>query len=104
MENEFESLTSGISQIKEMVREALHTAHNSDSSNDTESVSDKYSRLGQLILRLQDGDLEKRYVLRFEKWLLTDRDALEYYVDFTNICAGLHCMLSKKSEQSLLNC
>ena len=70
----------------------------SDSSNDTESVSDKYSRLGQLILRLQDGDLERRYVLRFEKWLLTDQDALEYYVDFTNICAGLHCMLSKKTS------
>jgi len=50
----------------------------------------KYERLGIMILKAQDGELERRYLLRMEKWLLSDPHALRYYIDFQNLSAMLH--------------
>lgn len=50
----------------------------------------KYERLGVMILKAQDGELERRHVLRMEKWLLSDPQALRYYVDFQSLSAMLY--------------
>lgn len=58
---------------------------------DAQSVTDsRYERLGMMLLQLQDGELEERYFLRMEKWLLCDPTALRYYVDFQSLTALLH--------------
>lgn len=62
------------------------------SANDPEEI--KRIRLGQLILRLQDDDLEPKFVRRLEQWLLADRFALNYYVEFSWLCAELHCLFN----------
>ena len=49
----------------------------------------RHERLGIMLLKLQDGDLETRYIRRLEKWLLTDPIALQFYVDFMNLSALL---------------
>lgn len=50
----------------------------------------KQERLGVMLLQMQDGELERRYVLRMEKWLSSDPKALRYYVDFQSLTAMLH--------------
>jgi hypothetical protein len=42
----------------------------------------RLERLGILLLKLQEGQLEGKYVHRLEKWLLSEPEALEYYLDF----------------------
>jgi hypothetical protein len=49
----------------------------------------KNERLGIMLLKMQDGALEQRYVLRLEKWLMCDKKALRYYVDFQSLTAML---------------
>lgn len=67
--------------------------------NETDTVPDvppvsleekKNERLGILILKAQEGELEHRYLLRMEKWLLSDPQALRYYVDFQSLTAMLY--------------
>ncbi|MCI0498844.1 MAG: hypothetical protein L0Y36_04060 [Planctomycetales bacterium] len=55
----------------------------------------KYQPLGVMILQMQDGVLERRYMLRMEKWLLCDADAFQYYVDFQFLTALLHTHFNK---------
>ena len=50
----------------------------------------RYERLGVMFLQAQDGVLEERYLLRMEKWLLCDKAALRYYVDFQSLTALLY--------------
>jgi len=45
--------------------------------------------LGTMLLKLQDGELEDRYLLRLEKWLLCDEAAMRYYIDFQSLNAML---------------
>ena len=56
----------------------------------------KYLCLGEMILRLQDNDLEERYFLRMQKWLLIDPKALNYYCEHIFLCANLYCLFQKK--------
>lgn len=93
MEDKIDALRAQIDELNSLVDEPL------DDEFEQDRVSDKYLRLGQLILRMQDGDLERRYVLRLEKWLMSDQDAMNYYVEFSEICAGLRMMLGKKMDQ-----
>ena len=50
----------------------------------------RHERLGTMLLKLQDGVLEDRYLLRMEKWLLCDKAAMRYYVDFQSLTAMLY--------------
>jgi hypothetical protein len=52
--------------------------------------------LGMLILRLQDGDIEKKEFEKLQKQILTDARASRYYVEIMHLCAGLHLLLNKK--------
>ena len=63
----------------------------------TKDEKDKL-RLGEMILKLQDGELEERYFLRMQKWLMCDERALRYYVDFMGVCAGLYLTFNKMRE------
>jgi len=59
-------------------------------SSDQHAVENPHwIRLGQLILRMHDGDLETRYIHRLERWLMADPEALDYYVQFTWLCTSL---------------
>jgi hypothetical protein len=50
---------------------------------------DKYSKLGFLLLKLQEGDLEERHFDTLMKWLNSDQEALQYYINFQNLSALL---------------
>ncbi len=51
----------------------------------------KQERQGAMILQMQDGVLEQRYVHRFEQWLLCDEQALRYYIDFQRGWQAVSC-------------
>jgi len=55
-----------------------------------------YQRLGEMILKMQDGVLEHKYVSRLGKWLSCDERALKYYVEFNQLSAMLRSLYSKK--------
>lgn len=58
----------------------------------------KYERLSEMILKMQDGQLEQRYVSRLGKWLLCDEQALRYYVEFCNLSTMLYMTFSEKQK------
>jgi len=62
---------------------------------DLSPLDSGHERLGTMFLKLQDGALEDRYLLRMEKWLLCDEAAIRYYVDFQNLTAMLHLHFNK---------
>jgi hypothetical protein len=63
----------------------------------------KYERLGIMLLKAQDGELEHRYALRMGKWLSSDPQALRYYVDFQSLSAmlSLHFNPERFSSNSI---
>lgn len=61
----------------------------------------KYDPLGIMILKMQDGVLEKRYLLRMEKWLLCDPGALQYYIDFQLLTALLQEHFNKSRFEKI---
>jgi len=56
---------------------------------DPSTQDSKYERLGIMLLKAQDGELEERYLRRMEKWLLCDPAAMRHYVDFQSLTAML---------------
>ena len=93
-EEEVKSLQSQIQQLNELCSDALTPA---------DQHASRTERLGILLLRLQDGDLAKRYFLRLEKWLLADSQALEFYVEFMNLSAMLHFHFHPEPRLSILS-
>ena len=63
----------------------------------------KYLRLGEMILKAQDGELEQRTLLRMEKWLMCDEQALRYYVDFQNLSVLLYEHFHKSRFAKILD-
>lgn len=63
---------------------------------------DKYAKLGYLVLKLQDEDLEREHIDLLEEWLSSDREALEYYIEFQNLNAMLYSYFNKDREKRLL--
>ena len=57
-------------------------------------------RLGIMILKLQDDQLQQKYLSRLENWLLADPQALNFYVEFTQLTAGLQCMHSHVADST----
>ena len=70
---------------------------------DLSSENTQHERLGVMLLQLQDGLLKERYVRRMEKWLLCDKDALRYYVDFQNLTALLHMHFNENKFGKMLD-
>ncbi len=69
----------------------------------TTAEDKKHERLGVMILKAQDGVLEKRYFLRMQKWLSCDQNALEYYVEFQNLTTLLHQHFNKNWLHRILD-
>lgn len=67
-----------------------------------EIQNSRHLRLGEMILKTQDGVLEKRYMLRLEKWLLCDQEALNYYVEFQNLSVLLYMHFNKDKLSKML--
>lgn len=58
----------------------------------------EYQRLGEMILKMQDGVLEQKYMSRLGKWLSCDEKALRYYVEFNQLSALLRSFYGKKQK------
>lgn len=78
-EKEIQSFQQQIDELNDLCSEAV---------SDSRHVR-RNERLGVMILKMQDDRLEKRYVMRLEKWLLSDPEALDFYVDFAQLTAIL---------------
>jgi len=59
----------------------------------------EYQRLAEMILKMQDGLLEQRYVLRLGKWILSDEKALKYYIEFNQLSAMLRQIYGKNQNK-----
>ena len=55
-----------------------------------------FLKLGQWILQAQDGVISDSDFYKLQNCLMTDSRAMEFYVDFTEICAGLHTLYHEK--------
>lgn len=51
---------------------------------------DKFSKIGYLLLRMQDGELEEQQCRIMEEWLSSDQEALKYYAEFQQLNAMLY--------------
>ena len=87
MLEEFDNIQSEINKLNRLCQESLGSAFESEP---TDPKARRWERLGVFILKLLDGVLERRYVLRLEKWLLSDAEARQYYVDFMHLTTLLH--------------
>lgn len=80
-EKNLEHVKSQIDELNKLCDEVVPRASEEDRRKE---------RLGVLLLRLQENDLEPRFIRRLEKWLLADHESLNYYVDFMSLTALLH--------------
>lgn len=86
MFEDINDIQSEINKLNRLCDESLGSAAESDPFDPT---ARRWVRLGVFILKLLDGVLERRYLLRLEKWLLADAEARRYYVDFMQLTALL---------------
>lgn len=90
---EIEHLKSQIDDLNDLLSEVV----------EPDSVqSRRRERLGILLLKMQDGQLDQRSVGRLEKWLLSDPEVLEYYIDFMTLCALLRCHFHPDLAEKML--
>ena len=61
-------------------------------------TDDRQQELGIMILKMQDNELEEKCFSRLDKLLSTDLGALKFYIEFTQICVGLHSIYGKSSD------
>jgi hypothetical protein len=87
MFEEIDGIQSEINKLNRLCDDSLGAAFASEPADDK---TRRWERLGVFILKLLDGVLERRYILRLEKWLLADAEARRYYVDFMLLTALLH--------------
>lgn len=83
MQNESEKLRSIQSQVDELNRLLAEVIESAP------PPSSRLERLGILLLKLQDDQLEDKLIRRLEKWLQADSEALEYYLEFMMLSALL---------------
>lgn len=77
-------------EIDELNRLIDQTAGADDLTLGDDLETKRNTRLGILLLKLQDGLLEQRHFNRLQKWLQADTSALGYYIDFMSLTAMLH--------------
>lgn len=87
MYDDIENIQSEINKLNQLCEDSLSSIFESEPAN---PKARRWQRLGVFILKLLDGVLERRYVLRLEKWLRADADARRYYIDFMHLTALLH--------------
>jgi hypothetical protein len=89
-----------------------HFEGSSSKEQSLDSLSDLYAEdgqqtefevLGELILRFQDGSIDPKQFAQLRDWLLNDCKAMEYYVEFGYLYAGLNILLNKKPDLAFLN-
>jgi hypothetical protein len=82
MFEEIDNLQSQINKLTRLCADTLPPPFDSTPN----SFSDRNrERLGVFILKLLDGVLAPRILIRLEKWLLADSNARRYYVDFMTL-------------------
>lgn len=87
MFDEIDNMQSEIDALNALCRESLGEP---GGRRPVDVTQRRQERLGIFLLKLLDGVLERRYLLRLEKWLIADPDAQRYYVDFMSLTAMLH--------------
>jgi hypothetical protein len=78
-----------------------HSDHDILNIDDSNEPRRNFLKLSEWILQTQDGDIKESEFLKLEHCLLTDHEALKYYVEFMQLCAGLHMMFNKIPTPSL---
>lgn len=109
--HEIEKIRGKIAHLSRMIHNVTG-GEKADKQRDNDSIrmpeedreyDSRYEKLGTLILRLQDGDMEPKHFSHIEKQLLEDADALKYYTEFTLLCCMLRELFSCKAENKLNN-
>lgn len=88
--HKIESFKTQIDSLIDVVKDAF--------AKSPELPDSAKKRLGVMILKMQDGVLEAKYVNRLGKWLCADRQALKYYVEFQNLSALLRMYYKDESR------
>lgn len=91
-----------IDKIQKELDELIHLCFEAGGAESPEEPLDKFSKLGYLILRLQDGELDEHYSQLLEQWLLSDREALNYYLEFQQLNALLYSYFHPERADQLL--
>ena len=109
LQQEIEKIKSTMSHISQMVQRACGGKRRSygesvddvfvEETGDARYIQGKYTKLGVMILRLQDGELAAKDAARMEKWLLSDQHALKYYLEFNQLCSMLREMMGGPSKK-----
>ena len=59
-------------------------------------TASQQQKLGIMILKLQDHELEQTQFSRLQEWIINDRRALRFFVEFAQISESLRGMFTKK--------
>ena len=96
------SIHRKIGQITDKIKDMVNMIDMSvagDKPGREELTEDQQQELGVMILKMHDNELEQKGCSRLQKWLTTDRRALRFYVDFTQMCASLRNLFGKTQAQ-----
>jgi len=63
---------------------------------------DKFAKLGFLLLKMQEDDLEDRQFEALQRWLRSDEEALRFYIDFQTLSAMLYSHFDAERPKALL--
>jgi hypothetical protein len=69
---------------------------------DALGAEDKFTKLGYLLLKMQEGDLEEKHFETLQKWLDCDREALDFYLEFQDLSAMLYSYYQPERSMRLL--
>lgn len=61
-----------------------------------DAKQDEFAELSELILRCEGQEIDQEQLTRLQDWLLNDRRAKEYYVEYGYLCAALNILLNEK--------
>ena len=76
----------------------------SEAGADVTPLADKYESLGVMILKAQDGELPHRAMLEFERWIVNDASAMDYYINFQQLAAQLQKHYNPSRFRADLSC
>ena len=78
--------------------------HCTEAGADVAPLPDKYESLGVMILKAQDGDLPHRAMLEFERWIVNDASAMDYYINFQQLAVQLQMHYNPSCFHTGLSC
>jgi hypothetical protein len=97
MEKKVEDIQNEINELIRWCDEAAGTEFADESPE-----LDKFAKLGFLLLRFQDGDLDEKSVHTLGEWLASDKEVLDYYVEFQNLSSLLYGYFNTQRQEQLL--